>query len=414
MIWNLSEKFTKTCSSLIRVATLNDPKTIVRKNDDGTLAFLKLQGKFLEVILQGLNTQFKLVMAEDQAWGQLLPDGNWTGMIGKIQKDLADIAIHFMTVTEKRLSVVDYSPTYATESLTFALGKQGFRPKSLAFFKTFDSTIWISTFLILILMPLTFTVLLRVKGGYARFLFILAKYILQQSVNHKQDRFEYRILLTSWIFFTTILSFSYSAVFLSLLTLPGEMKGIQNFQELSEAVAKKGYKCYIPRGSSSIDFLLYSEKDYLRELGQNIVRNGWYISPVPLPINTQMNKHSAMIGGRAWLDVAAGPEEWKHYYISDDYLLSFQMAVAMKKGFCHKRKLINVIQGINNGGLYEKIRDRENFKLWISAPERRRIVPRQIGSLSLSDLSGAFFLLSFGLVLSTICFLVELLLKRKA
>ncbi|GBO28758.1 Glutamate receptor ionotropic, delta-1 [Araneus ventricosus] len=402
------------CSSLVRVATLNDPKTVVRKNEDGTVTFLGLEGKLLEVIIQGLNSQFELVMAKDKAWGQLLPDGNWTGMIGEIQKGLADIAIHFMSVTEKRLSIVDYSPTYTTEVLTFAIGKPGFKPKSLAFVKAFDSRIWITTLVILLLMPLIFTVLLREKGGYSEFLLMLATHVLQQSVNHNQDRFQYRILLSSWMFFTTILSFSYTAVFFSLLTLPAELKGVQNFQELSEAVMKKGYKCYVPKGSSTVDLLLQSEKKYLRELGQNVVRNEWYINSIPLPLNNQMDKESAMISGGAWMSVAAGPEEWKHYYMSDNSLLSFQFAVAMKKGFCHKRRLMKVIHSINNGGLYEKIRNHESFKLWNSAPERRRIVARNIGSLSLSDLSGAFLLLAAGVGLSTICFLAELIFIRKA
>ncbi|GIY10670.1 uncharacterized protein CEXT_697731 [Caerostris extrusa] len=90
------------CPSLVRVAVLHKPEIIVRENEDGTQTYLGDEGKFLKEIIQGLNAEFRLVFAEDQSWGQQKADGNWTGMTGKLQKDLADIAIYFMGVTEKR------------------------------------------------------------------------------------------------------------------------------------------------------------------------------------------------------------------------------------------------------------------------------------------------------------------------
>ncbi|GIY10668.1 glutamate receptor ionotropic, delta-1 [Caerostris extrusa] len=66
---------------------------------------------------------------------------------------------------------------------------------------------------------------------------------------------------------------------------------------------------------------------------QAIVANEWYINDVPMPLNDQMDRYSAMVSDKAWLSVAAGSERWKHYYIAEESLLPYPIAVAMKKIF---------------------------------------------------------------------------------
>ncbi|GFS53078.1 glutamate receptor ionotropic, delta-1 [Nephila pilipes] len=372
--------------------------------EEGGIKFFGFQGKYLEAILQGLKAQFELVVAEDREWGQLLPDGNWTGMIGKIQKDQADIAVFMMTVTELRSDVVDYSPTYTTEDMTFAIEKPGKLPKSLAFVRTFDSYIWIVTLITLIIFPMMYKILLRCKDTYIQVLLMLVTTLLKQPIVEGNGSLRFHLLISSWMIFATIFSFSYSAVFLSLLTVPLDIVGVRNFKELSDAVITKNYACFILKGSSTMEFLLRSEKEYLRNLGQAAVRNGWYVKPVLNPLDTQMDKKSAMIGGRTWLSVTAGPENWKHYYIAEDSLLSFQMAVAMKKNFCLKKRLNRVVASLNNAGLYEKISEDDSFKMWITAPEKRRILIAKETALSLNDLMGVFVVLLSGLGLSLFFF----------
>ncbi|GFV57250.1 glutamate receptor ionotropic, delta-1 [Trichonephila clavipes] len=404
------------CPSLVRVATLRAEDKIVRRNGDGSTTFLGFEGRYLEAILQGLNAQFQVITAEDRSWGQLLPDGNWTGMIGKIHKGQADIAVYMMTMTESRLAVVNYSPAYTTEDVSFAIEKLGALPKSSAFLRTFDDYIWIATLTALFIFTIMYKILIRYKCSYSQILFMLIVALLKQPVDKDSDSLRYRLLISTWMIFSTVLSFSYSAVFLSLLTFPGEMAGVQNFQELSEAVMKNNYVCFTPRGSATIDLLLRSEKEYLRNLGQTIVRNEWYINDVPPPLNSQMNKSAAMIGGKTWLAVAAGHETWKHYSIAEDSLLSVPLAVAMNKNFCLRKKLNWVISSLNNAGLYEKISKDESFKLWNTVPERRRIIAVNGTALSLSDLMSAFLALLIGLGLAIISFVCEIMhaqFKRK-
>ncbi|GIY50268.1 tubulin-specific chaperone E [Caerostris darwini] len=406
--WNEVNKL----GSLAKVAVLNKPETIVRVNEDGTQTYLGDEGNFLQAITRGLNAELRLVYTEDISWGQLQADGNWTGMVGKLQKDLADIAVFYMGMREDRMGVVDFSPSYTTEDVIFVIKKEGYLPKSLAFIKTFDSSIWIALVVVFLLMPSIFKVLLHVKNSYNQLLLMLTSYILGQAMENRNKSLKYRVVLSSWLIFATVISFSYSAVFFSLLTLPGEIQSVRNFQELSEAVVKKNYKCYIPKGSSLLDLLLKSDKKYLNTLGQTIVTNEWYIKNGPLLFNDQIDTHSALIGGRDWLGVIAGPEIWKHNYISEESLMSYPLAVSMKKNFCLKKNLVRVIHRINNAGIYYKQKDDATFQLWSKVPEKRRNVVLEAQALSLTDLAGAFLLHLAGIILAMLCFICEIVCVR--
>ncbi|GFR04008.1 uncharacterized protein TNCT_459031 [Trichonephila clavata] len=194
------------CPSLVRVAILYAAEKIVHRNVDGTTTLGV--GRYLETILQGLNAQFQFVTAEDKSWGQLLPDGNWTGMIGKIHKGQADITVYMMTMTESRLAVVNYSPAYTTEDVSFAIEKPGALPKSSAFLHTFDVYIWIATLTALIIFTLMCKILIHDKCSYTQILFMLIVALLKQPVDEDNDSLRYRLLISSWMIFSTVLFLS--------------------------------------------------------------------------------------------------------------------------------------------------------------------------------------------------------------
>ncbi|GIX86948.1 hypothetical protein CEXT_254611 [Caerostris extrusa] len=75
------------CPPVIRVTTLltRDMK-VIKNEDDGKMQFFGIIGRLLDTILTATNMQFELIVAEDQEWGRLTADGNWTGMIGKTAK----------------------------------------------------------------------------------------------------------------------------------------------------------------------------------------------------------------------------------------------------------------------------------------------------------------------------------------
>ncbi|KAF8773254.1 Glutamate receptor ionotropic like protein [Argiope bruennichi] len=287
---------------------------------------------------------------EDGEWGRRLPNGTWTGMIGEVQKGEADIAFNEIIINKQRASVVDFSKPYSTDEMAFALTKPEAVPTAMALIHPFDSTIWI----------------------------------------------------------LTIITFFYSAVLFSILSVPSEIVTVRNLKELSTAVEKGKYKCYVPKGSATLDAFLYSDKKYLRNLGKAVLLNGWYVDNQPVTQNRQIGKKSALVGSKNELQMVAGPEEWKHHYVSEDSILQYQAAVAMKKGYCRKEIINTLIDRYNYAGLHLKIISDNNFLSLLAASDQRRIVIQEGKPLSLNILKGAFGFFLIGLGLSVIVFICEI------
>ncbi|GBO00104.1 hypothetical protein AVEN_105567-1 [Araneus ventricosus] len=400
------------CPKFLRVSVVPLKDLRISRNEDGSLKLSGIQGRFLSTVLEAMKMPFRLVIAEDREWGRLLPTGNWTGMIGKIQKGSADIADSHIGITEQRATVVDFSTVYLTDDMTFAITKPGPIPTSSAFANPFDSVTSTLMLTVLLVMPLIFNYLFRHKETYIISFLRLLGSIFQQPTLASYNTERFKPLICSWLFFAAVTSFSYSAVLLSVLSVPSEIIAVQNFKELAKAVKNNGYRSYVKKGSATLDFMLRSDKEHLRYLGESAVRHNWYTNDRPLTLTDQIDHRSALIDPRTKLLMVAGPEDWKPHFLSDDSINTYKFAVAMKKNFCHKNKLNTIISRVNSAGLYMQFTKEEGFRSWLSASERRRDVSKKIKPLSLKDLSGAFGAILVGLNLGIIVFIGEVTCYR--
>ncbi|GFU42101.1 uncharacterized protein NPIL_351791 [Nephila pilipes] len=399
------------CPKFIRVAIIRSREISPIKNEDGSYSFAGFGGKQLELFLKALNLPFEVVDVEDREYGRLLNNGTWTGIIGMIQQDMADLSIHSVTMTEPKTSVVDFSTVYNTDDMTFAIEKPGTYPTSLAFVRPYDYTVWIPTFTVLLLMPLVLRLLSNIQYTYAHaFIMMLGSFLGQFSFRNTSSRSS-KMLIFSWSFFGVIMMLSYSAVLLSILTVPLQIPAVKNFEELSEAVMKRNYKIIVPKGSSTLEALMRNPKKYMRFLGEAAFNNSWYFNGKSLTENGQLNKRIAVVTSRSMLQMIAGPEDWKKYFLSDDSLVSFKFAPAVKKGFCHKKRLDKIVSRINSAGLFLKATREKSFQLWIAEHDKRSM-DLDTHPLSINDLIGSFLLLSLGFGLALLSFLCETMCYR--
>ncbi|GBL97501.1 hypothetical protein AVEN_162960-1 [Araneus ventricosus] len=401
-----------TCSSVLRVATVVSREMEILKKEDGIIELSGIEGKFLNLILETLNLQLKVVIAEDHEWGRLLRNGSWTGMTGKIQQNKADIAINLIAITEPRNRVVDFSTVYLSDDITFAIEKQGFASTSTALIRPFVWGFWTIMFVVLFLMPILFRILLCAKDSYLNLLLKMLGTILKQSFSSKNNSFTHRILVITWLIYAMIISFSYSSVLLSILTIPSQIPTVRNFEELSDAVITQNYEAVFDKGTYVLDFLLHHESKRFNMLAEYAILNHWSMSAHPILFTPQINKRSAMVTARVLLQVVAGPEEWKWHFLSDDTILTYKFAIAMKKDFCLKKRLNTLISRVNSAGLYLKIMKDKEFQLWLPHPERRRTVNNTVRPLSFTDLIGAFASYLVGISISFLVLLFEIVCAR--
>ncbi|GIY09229.1 lig_chan-Glu_bd domain-containing protein [Caerostris darwini] len=275
--------------------------------------------------------------------------------------------------------------------MTFLIEKPGAYPTSLAFIRPFDSALWNLTLAVLFLMPLVMKLLLSTKDTYIHmFLKLLGSVLRQPTIS---DRDFTKSLSSSWMIFGMILTFSYSAVLLSVLTIPLQIPVVKNFVELSEAVRKNNYRFYIPKGTFILDALRKHEKEHMRYLGESILRNKWFWNA-----KQKIDKKLATSTVRSVFVSTAGPEDWKRYYLSDDSFWSSKFAFAMKRGFCYKKKLNSIISRLTGAGIYTKFVQDQSFRLSMNN-RSIRTVKVETEPLTNNDLIGSFMLLSIGLKL---------------
>lgn len=84
--------------------------------------------KFTELLSHALNFSYLLIPAGKIEIGRELPNGSWTGMVGLVQRNEADIVISTLSVSEQRLKVADFSYPYDRVRLTFATRKPEYAP----------------------------------------------------------------------------------------------------------------------------------------------------------------------------------------------------------------------------------------------------------------------------------------------
>ncbi|GBM09090.1 hypothetical protein AVEN_5279-1 [Araneus ventricosus] len=380
----------------------------LKQMQGGKFEFGGIEGKFLEVVLKALKSCYEFIFPEDQEWGRLLPDGNWTGMIGKVQTGEADIAINFISPSMERMLAVDFSTPYLVDEIRFVIEKPGIVSPALAFLYPFSYTLWITCGVVLLLMALAMFFLLDVRYPFVYLFIQTFGSISRQPLCIKDISLRNRLLLSTWWFFAVIISFSYSAVLLSFLTIPIEGEPIKTFEELSTAVSKGTHKCFTSKGSSNLRMMLHSEKEYMKTLGKAIEDKGWYYKYNEVIDSRYINPTSASLGPKSMLQINSGSEMLSSMQFSTDSLLSTSIIVAMKKKFQLKRKLNLIISRLNSAGMYQKILHDESMKVWFDR-QSETFETETINPLKLSDLSGAFVILLVGYGLSFIAFMTEII-----
>ncbi|GIY03743.1 glutamate receptor ionotropic, kainate 4 [Caerostris extrusa] len=126
----------------------------LEKNPDGQI-ILKggVEAELLKLLSYALKFRYELMVPEDLQWGIKLQNGSLTGMIGKIYRGEADLAMCAFVQTENRQWAVDFSYPYEIEHLVFATRAPRPLPKFLAYIYPFSYTVWFSMIAVMLLMP---------------------------------------------------------------------------------------------------------------------------------------------------------------------------------------------------------------------------------------------------------------------
>ncbi|GFY51063.1 putative glutamate receptor [Trichonephila inaurata madagascariensis] len=356
-----------------------------------------------------LGMDYEIVIPEDGEFGRELAFGNWSGLIGMLHRGEADMAVANLGIYENRFRTIDFGFPYFMDSLTFAIMRQSNQRKIFSFLRLFDSSIWMSILISLIISAIVIYFILKARETFINVFVSLFGNILRQPLSFPTDWNRWKLVIGCWFVFAGTISFIYSCTLLAFLALPSEPKTVETFEELSEAVVEGTHRAYSMKGSFFASFLQNSKDKKLQLLGEKIMQNNWLLSAEEMSTDPLKNEYSAAIGSKYIFKFLYGSGEIKSkVFISEDLAFTANAAIGFRKGFCCTSKLSEIVGRLMGSGIYDKFLQEESFKLQLPKSQSETQEERT-KALSVKDVADAFILLSIGLLISLFVFFGELI-----
>ncbi|XP_075543916.1 putative glutamate receptor [Dermacentor variabilis] len=129
----------------LRVITfLYRPHMVILKTESGD-RLGGLLGDVLDALSLSLRFNYSLQLAADRALGNLLPNGTATGLIGRLQRDEADVAMAMMVPSNERNRAARYTAAVYSDEITIlaAVPTDSGAAGSFGFLRAFDMSVWL-------------------------------------------------------------------------------------------------------------------------------------------------------------------------------------------------------------------------------------------------------------------------------
>lgn len=369
------------------------------------------ESRFLDLLSDALQFNSILQVPSDLEWGRRLEGNKWTGLIGLVVRNETDMALGNIGITYDRTNVVDFSYPYLFDYVKFVTKTPGYVSKETALFHPFTLNVWLCLFLSIILVAILCRVLLRKKYSFQIIFLYIIGIILNQGKKIEVKNTKHIVLICSWFFGAVFLSYSYTAVLLSFMTVPLRENPIDNKRQLLDAITYKNYECSVLSGSAILNIIRSGAGETDANLAKVIEENNWNIEPKAKILGKYLEKgKTAVIGIESDFDML----HHDRIHFADESFDVIFSGIVVSKHFCCKEALDLVVHRVSAGGFYDKIREDFLFRSQLKYRILPSLEPQGWKALSVSDLSGAFIILMLGNAVSfIICMLEVAVLKLK-
>ncbi|XP_067141851.1 glutamate receptor ionotropic, delta-1-like [Centruroides vittatus] len=298
--------------------------------------------------------------------------------------------------------------------MNFFIKRVEVKPGWNAIFKSFSIQVWLATvitmiILVLILPPIINYELNRIEGERrwtlkTSFWFLFSSFTNQGSEISNINRLYSRIAIGTCSVTVLILTFSYSGTLTSHLTAPSLEPVPKTFQELADAVKKGKIACGTRDSSAVYTFIMTSNIGFVKDLKEHIVANNNFFGFNDMMPRAKKGNIALISYGRvikSWTN--ADEEKW---FISDDSLSFLPFAFIMRKGFPLKHKINTVVTRLLESGITNTVLS--------DISNKNEKMESGFQALSLFNFLGAFWILVAGYSLAIICFIFELLVRKRS
>ncbi|NXA52025.1 GLRK protein, partial [Nothocercus julius] len=386
-----------------------DPYVMVRSTE--------LEGyciDLLKALAAMLHFSYKVKVVGDGQYGAVSSKGNWTGMIGEIIRQEADIAVAPLTVTSAREEVVSFTTPFLQTGIGILLRKDSVSQEMplFHFLAPFSKETWTGLLFAYVLTCLCLCLVARLspcewnepKREENHFTFLNSLWfgagaLALQGVTPRPKALSVRVIAAIWWLFTLALVAAYIANFTALLSAGSEQLPIQTFEDL---VKQRELEFGTLDGSSTYYFFKNSKNPVHQLIYEYMDKRRDYVlvKTYQEAIQRVMDSNYAFIGESVSQDLAAA----RHCNLirAPEVIGARGFGIATPKGSVWTKHLSIAILTLRESGDLEQLRN----KWWESRcrhQARERWAPLQPNALA-----GLFLSLGIGLAVGVLVALLEL------
>ncbi|XP_063982898.1 glutamate receptor ionotropic, kainate 2-like [Diachasmimorpha longicaudata] len=377
-----------------------------------------------------LHFNYTLVEQVDKDYGSPDANGRWSGMLGKIMREEADLAITDLTITAEREKAVDFTMPFLNLGISILFRKPTKAAPSLfSFLSPFAADVWLNLIGAYIFSSSLLFLLGRMcpaewNNPYPcieeptelenqftlknSFWFTIGS-IMQQGSEIAPIGTSTRMLAIAWWFFSLIIANSYTANLAAFLVVETNVRPIKSAEDLANL---NGYIKYgAKRNGATYNFFKGSNHstyvkmfNYMKENDDDVMMTDNDLGTTR--VEEEDGKYAFLMESSSIAYISQ-----RHCNLTQigDPLDSKGYGIAMRKGFIYRDKLNTAVLQMQESGLLAQLKD----KWWKEKRGGGKCTDVSTSGtpaeLTLDNVGGVFLVLVVGIAVSFVLSILEML-----
>ncbi|XP_068200308.1 uncharacterized protein [Palaemon carinicauda] len=252
----------------MRIAAVNNFGlcNLVRLPDGTTQPNTGIDVAMMRTLSYAFNFTIRIVDPPDGAYGNPLPNGTVTGMIGLVARREADFAICAISLSALRKTVVDFPYPYYRSPLGIFSRAPKQKSRVFAILSPFNVQVWVCIIASVLVIGPIVALMSKVPstGGHPVLAFQMFSFNMFRSIVVQGNRLQatslsQRFVLVTWYMFCLIVSAMYSGMLTASLAIPAFEAPIDYLTDLPRAV-KQGFDIGVYKDTTN-ELLFREAKD---------------------------------------------------------------------------------------------------------------------------------------------------------
>ncbi|VDM42284.1 unnamed protein product [Toxocara canis] len=399
---------------LLKVTSIIErPYVMPKRSLDGAVEYEGFCVDLLDKLAENLNFDYKLYIVKDGKYGEPINGtAEWSGMIGEILRGSADMAVAPITVTARRLEVVDFTDPFLQLGISMLMRQPDRATSSslTSFLWPLSGSVWmysafatIGTALSVIIVSLLSPAESARQFNITNSIWYLVCILLRAGSGYNCESVSNRVISTVWWSFTLVLIAQYTANFAAVLTVNRKSMPFNSFEELGNQTE---YTFGSILGGSTMQFFKYSRLETFQRIWtrmQNITPSV-FVHTNSEGVQRVLKEKYVFLMESASLEYQL-TQNCNLTRVGTVVLGSNGYSIALPKGSRWREKLTRQILDFNEKGVMMMLKS----TWWKKTPQMEDCGEpvEERSSLGMEKVSGLFVLLGFGLCVSLLAAICE-------